>query len=225
MTHSTRTLLAIVALGGSPLLAPAQQPAATPPAGANPQKQGPGGEWRKQREFLEGLPEDVRNRFKEAREEAFKDPKIQALREKAEDASRELREAVRNAISAKDPELAEKLGDFFKTREKEFKNREKKQHVEVPGESAIQKLPPAERDRFQAAREIAKQAPAVQAAEAAMKAAQTPETRRESIKAYHKAMHEAMLTADPSIADLLDQIKPSKPDATPESAPQSTPQG
>ena len=207
------TLLAIAALCGSPLVANAQQPATTPPAADSP-KHGPG-EWKRQRELIEALPEDVRNRFKEAREEAMKDPKIQALREKAEAAGKELRDAVREAIAAKDPDLASQLSEVLKTREKDSGAKEKKFRPGAQIETAIQKLPPAERDRLTAAREIAKQAPAVQSAEAAMKAAQTPEARRDAAKNFHKAMREAMLTADPSLADILDKIKPPKPDAMP----------
>jgi len=210
------TLLAITALCGSSLLATAQQPAATPSA-ADSQKQGPG-EWRKHREFIEGLPEDVRNRFKEAREEAMKDPKIQALREKAEAAGKELRDAMRDAIAAKDPELAAQLSDVLKTKEKDPSTKEKKYRPAGQIEEAIQKLPPVERDRLTAAREIAKQAPAVQSAEAAMKAAQTPEARRDAAKNFQKAMRDAMLTADPSLADILDKMKPAKPDTTPTSS-------
>jgi hypothetical protein len=210
------TLIAITALCGSSLLASPQQPAAAPST-ADSQKQGPG-EWRKHREFIEGLPEDVRNRFKEAREEAMKDPKIQALREKAEAAGKELRDAMRDAIAAKDPELAAQLSDVLKTKEKDPSTKEKKSRPAGQIEAAIQKLPPAERDRLTAAREIAKQAPAVQSAEAAMKAAQTPEARRDAAKNFQKAMRDAMLTADPSLADILDKIKPAKPDATPTSS-------
>jgi hypothetical protein len=207
------TLLAIAAICGSPLVATAQQPATTPAAADSP-KHGPG-EWKRQRELIEALPEDVRNRFKEAREEAMNDPKIQALREKAEAAGKELRDAVREAIAAKDPDLASQLSEVLKTREKDSGAKEKKFRPGAQIETAIQKLPPAERDRLTAAREIAKQAPAVQSAEAAMKAAQTPEARREAAKNFHKAMREAMLTADPSLADILDKINTPKPDAIP----------
>lgn len=206
------TLLAIAALCGSPLVATAQQSAATPTADSP--KHGPG-EWKRQRELIEALPEDVRNRFKEAREEAMNDPKIQALREKAEAAGKELRDAVREAIAAKDPDLASQLSEVLKTREKDSGAKEKKFRPGAQIETAIQKLPPAERDRLTAAREIAKQAPAVQSAEAAMKAAQTPEARREAAKNFHKAMRDAMITADPSLADILDKIKPPKPDTMP----------
>ena len=209
------TLLAITALCGLSLVATAQQPTATPGA-ADSQKQEPG-EWRKHREFIESLPEDVRSRFKEAREEAMKDPKIQALREKAESAAKELRDAMRDAITTKDPDLTAQLGGALKAKEKESGTKEKKHRPAGQIEATIQKLPPAERDRLTAAREIAKQAPAVQSAEAAMKAAQTPEARRDAAKNFQKAMRDAMLTADPSLADILNKIKPAKPDATPNS--------
>ena len=148
----------------------------------------------------------------------MKDPKIQALREKAEAASKELRDAMRDAIATKDPELAAQLGEVLKTKEKESATKDKKHLPAGQIEATIQKLPPAERDRITAAREIAKQAPAVQSAEAAMKAAQTPEARRDAGKNFQKAMRDAMLTADPSLADILDKIKPAKPDATPTSS-------
>jgi hypothetical protein len=180
------TLLAIAALCGSPLLATAQQPAA-----ADFPKHGHG-DWKKQRELIEALPEDVRNRFKEAREEAMKDPKIQALLQKAEAAGKELRDAVRDAIAAKDPELAAQLSDVLKKKEKDPATKEKKSRSDGQGESLIQKLPPAERDRL---------------------TAQTPEARREAARNFQKAMREAMLAADPSLGDILDQIKPPKPDA------------
>jgi hypothetical protein len=122
-----KTLIAIATLCGFPLLAKAQQPAASP----DPQKQGPV-EWRKQREFIESLPEEVRNQFKAAREEAMKDPKIQALREKAEAASKELRDAMRESIASKNPELAAKLGDFVKSKEKESGAKEKKHRLLPP---------------------------------------------------------------------------------------------
>jgi hypothetical protein len=210
------TLFLITALCGSSLLATAQQPSPKS-AGADSQKQGPG-EWRKHREFLESLPEDVRDRFKAAREEAMKDPKIQALREKAEAAGKELRDAMRDAIAAKDPDLAAQVSEILKTKEKASGTKEKKVRQAGQIESAIQKLPPAERDRLTAAREIAKQAPAVQSAEATMKSAQTPEDRREAATNFQKAMRDAMLTADPSLADILDKIKPPKTEAAPASS-------
>jgi hypothetical protein len=208
-------LLVMAALCGSSLLASAQQPAATPPAKAGHDKPM---DWKKYRDRMEDLPEDVRKRFHDAKEEAMKDPKIQALREKAESAGMELREAMRAAISEKNPELAEQLASHFKSAQSEPKKKDKKRGPGDKFEAAIEKLPPAERSRLEAAREIAKQAPAVQSAEAAMQSAQTPEARRDAALNFRKAMHDAMLTADPSLADVLDKIKPAKPDSTPSSS-------
>ena len=217
---SITSLLAIALLSGSSLLATAQQPAATPPAKADTDKHK---DWKKYREFMDGLPEDVRKRFKEAKEEAMKNPEIEALREKAESASKELRDAVRNAIAEKNPDLAERLAEHIKTKDAEPGKKDKKHRPLEKLEGGLAKLPPAERSRMEAAREIAKQAPAVQSAEAAMKAAQTPEARREAFANFHKAMREAILTADPSLADVLEKIKPSKPDSAPASSPEQAP--
>jgi len=214
------SLLAIAVLCGSSILATAQQPPSTPPSGKEPDK-AKSADWKQQRDFIEGLPEDVRKRFTEAREEAMQDPKIQALRQKVEAASKELRDAVRQSIAEKDPTLATQIADRMKTHSNDSKNKEKKSRPEGESVSAIQKLPPAERDRLEAARQIAKQAPAVQSAEAAMKSAQTPEARHEAGKNFQKAMHDAILTVDPSLADVLDQIKSPRPVMSP--APAQSP--
>lgn len=214
------SLLAIAVLCGSSILATAQQPPSPPPSGKEPDK-AKSEDWKQQRDFIEGLPEDVRKRFKEAREEAMQDPKIQALRQKVEAASKELRDAVRQSIAEKDPSLATQIADRMKTHSNDSKNKEKKSRPDGGSESAIQKVPPAERDRLEAARQIAKQAPAVQSAEAAMKSAQTPEARREAGKNFQKAMRDAILTVDPSLADVLDQIKSPKPVMSP--APAQSP--
>ena len=61
------------------------------------------------------------------------------------------------------------------------------------------------------ARAIAKQAPAVQSAEAKLKSATTPEERHQAGKEFHEAMRNAILTADPTLADLLDKKQPPRP--------------
>lgn len=190
------------------LLANAQEPAAKPPAQWQSDR---AMEWKKHREAIESLPEDVRKRFYEAKEEAMKNPEIQALREKAEAAGKELRDAMRKVIAEKNPDLAETLATHFQKDQPDQKKKGKKHQPEEKFEAAIEKLPPAERSRLDAAREIAKQAPSVQSAEAVLKAAQTPEDRREAARNFHKAMTDAMVTADPSLAAVLDKIKPTKP--------------
>ena len=205
-------LLALAALCGSSSIASAQQPAGNPPT--QEEKDRPK-DWKKYRDQMEKLPEDVRKRFHEAKEEAMKDPEIQALREKTESAAKELREAMRKVISEKNPDLAEQLTTYFKTTQSEPKSKDKKPHSGAKFEETFKKLPPAERTRLEAAREIAKQAPAVQSAEAAMQSASSPEARQEAAENFRKAMRDAMITADPSLADVLDKIKPAKNDSKP----------
>ncbi len=208
-------LLALAALCGSSFIASAQQPTGTPPAREEKNKPM---DWKKYRDQMEKLPEDVRKRFHEAKEEAMKDPEIQALREKTESAAKELREAMRKVISEKNPDLAEQLSTYFKTSQSEPKRKDKKPRPDANFEEPLKKLAPAERTRLEAAREIAKQAPAVQSAEAAMQSASSPEARHEAAENFRKAMRDAMITADPSLADVLDKIKPAKNDSKPASA-------
>lgn len=66
------------------------------------------------------------------------------------------------------------------------------------------------KSKLDTARAIAKQAPAVQAAEAKLKAATTPESREIAAKEFRQAMHAAILTADPSLASVLESLEPSK---------------
>ncbi len=192
----------------------AQTPAPSPSPEAS-QSGKPGGHRHGHRmdRMAESLPEDIRDRFRELHAEAMQDPKIQELRAKAEAAGKEFREAMREAMSARDPELAEKVRSHFEKRwKKDGDAKPWKQKLE----NAVKSLPPAEKDRFEKAREIAKQAPAVQEAEAKLQAAQSPEERREAGKELQEAMRAAMLTADPSLADVLDKIRPQKPAGPPE---------
>jgi len=178
--------------------------AQTPP----PSKDKPGKHGEKWREkFMEGMPEDMRTRFEAAREAALQDPELQALKKKAEEAGKEFRDAMREAMTERDPELSEKVRTFFEERKKNAGDRPKPRK-ERQAESEKPIIPPEQRDRMQKAREIAKQAPAVQSAEAKLKAATTPEERHQAGKEFHEAMRNAILTADPTLADLLDKKHP-----------------
>ena len=178
--------------------------AQTPPPSKD--KHGKHGEkWREK--FMEGMPEDMRTRFEAAREAALQDPELQALKKKAEEAGKEFRDAMREAMTERDPELSEKVRTFFEERKKNAGDRPKPRK-ERQAESEKPIIPPEQRDRMQKAREIAKQAPAVQSAEAKLKAATTPEERHQASKEFHEAMRNAILTADPTLADLLDKKHP-----------------
>jgi hypothetical protein len=56
-----------------------------------------------------------------------------------------------------------------------------------------------------------------------MKSAQTPEDRRGAAKIFQKAMRDAMLTADPSLADVLDKIKPPRAESSPANSTEMAP--
>lgn len=207
-----RTLLLASALCAMAVTIQAQTPAPSPEASeaGKPHERGHG---HRIDRMAESLPEDIRDRFRELHAEAMQDPKIQELRAKAQAASKEFRDAMREAMSERDPELAEKVRSHFEKRwKKDGDAKPWKQKIE----EAVKSLPPGEKDRFEKAREIAKQAPAVQQAEAKLQAAQSPVERREASKELREAMRAAMLTADPSLADVLDKIRPQKPSGPPE---------
>jgi hypothetical protein len=200
-------ILALSVLCSATLSAFAQ----TPPA--NQDKPGGHGEgWKnRQRQMLESIPEELRERFTAAREAAMKDPAIQDLKSKAEDANKAFLAAVRESMVKTDPALADsvqKIADQWKGRKEAKEGKEDKKANRQTKDEAIQSLPTADKDKLEAARKIAKQAPAVQSAEAKMKAAQSPEERKTASEEYHQAMRSAILTADPTLTDVLDALHP-----------------
>ena len=161
---------------------------------------------RMEHKIMEAIPEELRDRFKSARDTAMADPAIQDLKKKADEASDAFRSAVRASMMKSDPELAatvQKIADKWKENRSETPPKEKRKQLE----SVIQSLPPAEKDKYEKAREIARQAPAVQTAEAKMKNAQDPQDRQAAAMEYHEAMRNAILTADPTLAPVIDKIR------------------
>jgi hypothetical protein len=195
------TTLAILGLSLS--FATAQLPG-NPPPGAPPfQRPGENGRDRiKDRikdKMLQGLSPENRSRFEEARKKALEDPKIVALREKAESSNREFFEAMRTKMNEIDPGLEAILKD------------KKSQGREGPGgKRGPASLTEAERQRLNAARETAKTDPAVQAAEKKRNEAKTPEERHTAGREFAKAVREAILKLDPSMQSILDKMTPDK---------------
>jgi len=106
------------------------------------------------------LPEETRERFKALRDEVLQDPKIAELRAKLRAAGKEFHDAMQEAMSARDPELTEKVRAHYRTKwEKEGQRgpEAKKPKIAPSGKPP---LAPEERDRIEKAREIARQAPA-----------------------------------------------------------------
>lgn len=152
--------------------------------------------------MLENLPPEIRARFEAAREKAMHDPAIQDLKKKADAANDDLRKAVREAITKADPGLAEIIKERVKDRVKDGK----------PGQSpGFANLSEGDRLKLMAARQKAKDDPAVLAAEEFKRNAKTPEERHAAAEQFHKAMKAALLKADPTLGPILDQLKSPPP--------------
>lgn len=169
----------------------------------------PPGEHMKERfrdKMLESLPPEIRKRFEAAREKAMQDPTIQELKKKADAVNEDFRKAMREAITKADPELADIIKDRMK---------DKMKGGDQKGPPGFANLSEEDRQKLMAAREKAKDDPAVQAAENLKKDAKTPDERRAAMEQFHKAMKAALLKADPSLGPILDQLKPPQPPPPP----------
>lgn len=163
------------------------EPSSTPPAPPFKKRLK---DWEKRHEkMLESLPQDIRERFEKVHQKVLQDPKVKELRKKADAAAKEFRDTVRDEIRKVDPELDQMIQDHFEKNQTKVLNKE-------------------ERQKLMAAREKAKENPAVKAAEAKLKDAKTPEERRNARGELREAMHKAMLEADPSLAPILEKIRP-----------------
>ena len=148
--------------------------------------------------MMENLPPEIRARFEAAREKAMQDPTVQELKKKADTANEEFRKAMREAIQKADPGLA----DIIKERMKDRKD------GKPGGPPGLANLSEGDRQKLKAAHEKAKGDPAVVAAETLKQNAKTPEERQAAMEQFHKAMKAALLNADPTLAPILDQMKP-----------------
>jgi hypothetical protein len=212
----THSLLGLAALCTLQLTTPAWSQSPAPGQKSPPQAGGKEGYWKgHEKKFLEAIPEDLRERFKTARAAAMEDPKIQELKNEADKASEALRTAVRESMVKSDPALTDavnKISEVFKKNRNDMKaEKGSKEAKRKDGDSPAAKLPPEEKSKLDAARAIAKQAPSVQAAEAKLKTSTTPESREIAAKEFRQAMHDAILTADPSLASVLESLDAPKP--------------
>jgi len=208
-----KSLSILLALLASPLLLPAEE-GPNPsfpgfkPLGGDP-ADGSGKFREKFREkFLDDLPPELRSRFEAAREKALQDPKIQDLKKAADASGENFRNAMREAMMKADPGLADALKKIFedKSGNKGFKQGKSGEHQGPP--PGMPTLSDEERQKLMAAREKVKDDPAVQASEAKKRDAKTPEERGAAAQDFHKAMQAALLKEDPSLAPILEKIKP-----------------
>lgn len=160
--------------------------------------------------FLQNLSPEDRKRFEDAKEKALQDPKIQELRKASEKATRDFFEAMRAKMQEIDPGLA----DIIKKSAPEGKMgremaREGREGREGRGgKGGFENLTEAEKEKLMAAREKAKDDPAVKAAKAKRDAAATPEERQEAGEAHRQILNETILKIDPSLEPVLKKLGP-----------------
>lgn len=149
--------------------------------------------------MLENMPPEMRARFEAAREKVMQDPAIQELKKKAETAGEEFRKAMREAMTKADPGLEDFVKERVKSKIKEGR----------PGEPpGLANLSESDKQKLMAAREKAREDPAVQAAENLRKDAKTPEERQSAMEQFHKAMKAALLKIDPTLGPILEKMRP-----------------
>lgn len=204
----------LLLLLAAPAISFAQSATPTPPPGPPPGGMG---------FHRPNVPPELRDRFRAAKDKALQDPKVRELRERMEAAAKDFRTAMRDAMIKADPGLAEefkKLPDERDERKDGNDDKNARPGRDGKGQGGDKKwdrnghrggfgdLSEGERQRLMAARETAKDDPAVVAARQKRDQAKTPEERQAAAKEFHEAMRAAMLKVDPTLAPILDKIKP-----------------
>ena len=154
--------------------------------------------------FLEGVPEETRQRFLAVREKALEDPKLQRLRKDAQHANREFFKAMRTKMLELDPGLAElvrKVSMQFRARR-------------AWSEAGLSALSAEERHKLLSLMVQVEDDPAVAAAEKKRWDAVTITERKTIFEAYRQAVSKAMAKVDPSIAPILDKLTSAQGPAT-----------
>jgi hypothetical protein len=128
-------------------------------------------------------------------EKAKNDPTVRSLQQARESLDQQIQNAMNAAILAADPSLAPSL-------KKVSESRERAQIMRARFES----LTPEQRQQLKNARKVAQQDPVVIEAREKMKAAKTPEARREAGKALHEAMKSAIAKQNPELAPILEEL-------------------
>jgi hypothetical protein len=157
--------------------------------------------------FLEGVPEETRQRFLAVREKALEDPKLQRLRKDAQRANREFYKAMRTKMLEIDPGLAElvrKVSMQFRARR-------------AWSEARLGALSEEERQKLLSLMAQVEEDPTVAAAEKKRWDAVTTAERKTVFETYRQAVSKAMAKVDPSITPILDKLTSAQgPATTPE---------
>lgn len=138
---------------------------------------------------------DEAARLAAAREKAKNDPTVRSLQQARESLDQQIQNAMNAAMLAADPSLSPTLQKVGESRERAKKMRER-----------FDSLTPEQRQQLKSARKAAQQDPGVIAAREKMKAADSPEARREAGKAMHEAMKAAIAKQNPDLVSILDEL-------------------
>ena len=144
-----------------------------------------------------GLPPEEARRLGAAREKAKEDPTVRSLKEARDALDQQLEKAMDAALLAADPGLAPVLEKVKQSRSRAKGMRDR-----------FESLTPEQREQLKAARQKAKDDPAVVAAREKMKSAKSPEERREAGQAMREVMKAAILKQNPDLGPLLQQLGP-----------------
>lgn len=160
--------------------------------------------------FLEGIPDETRQRFIAVREKALEDPKLQRLRKDAQRANREFFQGMRKKMLEIDPGLAElvrKVSMQFRARR-------------AWSEAGVSALTEEERQKLLSLMAQVESDPAVAAAEKKRWDAVTTAERKKIFEAYREAVSKAMTKVDPSIVPILEKLSSAgEPATTPTATP------
>jgi hypothetical protein len=154
--------------------------------------------------FVEGVPEETRQRFLAAREKALEDPKLQRMRRNAQRANRDFFKAMRTKMLEIDPGLA----DLVRKVSMQFRARR------AWSEARVNALSDEERQKLLSLMARVEDDPAVAAAEKKRWDAVTTAERKTAFEAYRQAVSNAIVKVDPSIAPILDKLSSAQAPAT-----------
>jgi hypothetical protein len=149
------------------------------------------------RESMAGLDREEARRLATARDKAKDDPTVRSLKEARDAVDKQLESAMNAAIVAADPGLAPTLEKVKQSRDRARGMRDR-----------FESLTPEQREQLKAARQAAQDDPEVMGAREKMRAADSPEARREAGRAMQEAMKAAAIKKNPDLAPLLEQLGP-----------------
>ncbi len=219
---------------------PTPTPAPTPPPSSQPSAEGQSCKGPGQHGPMAQLSESERAQLKAAHDAAIqKDPSLEQGMEAARQAMEKARKAMNDAMIAVDPSVEPILAKIAPPKrgggpgpghppgnqagQGTATNAVRPWKHDGPGPKGMANLNESERQQLKALHEQVKNDPSVIAAREARKAATTPEARKEAEQAMHQAVRNAVIAVDPSVAPVLEKLKPAGAGAPPSAGQMTQP--